>query len=349
MLNYRLNYPSVPRGIELVQSWMQQLAAPARYTLLQNPPVTEREMQIVKNWLRVPDSKSVVLPAPSSNTGLYCVLHNIRSSVRHIAVEPFTFPGFKMIAAEFGYQLHPVASDAEGILPDALRTLLAKGECKLVYLQPTIHNPTCSVMPLARRQAIAAVVEEFSDVYILEDDAYRFLHPSPPPSFLELLPNRTYHLFSLSKPLDPLLKAAFILHPEGTLPGIMNIIRLTTSGTSALCLKAGFHLMESGELAKLIKEKQHIAARLQEKMAQLFEGLRYSTFPNSFHIWLDTAKPDVLETLRVQHIDLPDGNDFSTSGNTTFTRIALGSCWDSDELVPQLEVIAKIVRKATLQ
>lgn len=347
MLNLRVNYPSIPKEMDYLQQYTQQLAAPEKYKLLHISPVAADEEQVLKNWLQVPESTAVVVPTPSSNSGLYCVLQALRKDMMHIAVEPFTFPGFKWSAASFDYQLHSLESDAEGVIPTSLHRMLAKGECKLVYLQPTIQNPTGTVMSLERRKAIIEVVRAFPDVYILEDDAYRFLHPDPPASFLQLLPEQTIHLFSLSKPFNPLLKAAFILHPRGILDGIANFIQLTSSGTSIFFLKAGFYLMENGDLTSIIREKQAIAAGWQQQMARLFDGLSYSTFPNSFHLWLDTGDNRLLTTLREQGMDLPSGADFSVAGDTTYTRIALGTCWNDERLLPGLETIASVLQAAT--
>jgi len=347
MLNLRVNYPSIPKEIEYLQQYTQQLMAPEKYKLLQSPPVTAEEEQVLKNWLQVPESTAVVVPTPSSNSGLYCVLQALRKDMAHIAVEPFTFPGFKWSAASLGYQLHSLESDAEGVVPASLHDILSKGECRLVYLQPTIQNPTGTVMSLERRKAIAEVISAFPDVYILEDDAYRFLYPDPPPGFLQLLPQQTIHLFSLSKPFNPLLKAAFILHPKGILDGIANFIQLTTSGTSVFFLKAGFYFMENGNLATIIREKQAIAAGWQQQMARLFDGLMYSTFPNSFHIWLDTRDNRLLTTLREQGLDLPSGADFSVTGDSTYTRIALGTCWNDERLLAALETIASVLHAGT--
>jgi len=301
---------------------------------------------IVERWLHARQGASNVVALPSANSGVYCVLAWFRGKSPAIACEPFTFPGFKMAASSLGYGLSPVESDEEGILPDALERLLQERNCKLVYLQPTVHNPTTSVMGLGRREALAEVVRRFHDVYILEDDAYRFLHPAPPPSFLQLIPERTLHVYSLSKAFNPLLKSAYLLHPEGVLQGIEDLVRLTTSGVSRLFVEFGLHLMKGPLLQDIIHEKQRVGQEWHNRCKAIFEGLHYRMFPGSFHMWLQVPLPaDLTRALYHRQIDVPEGADFAVTKADRFVRIALGTVWDQPGLSDALHTIAEAVRK----
>lgn len=349
MLNLRLNYPSVPREADVFQAYCEALTSEEKRDMLHPPYETlgSAGAGIVQQWLKAREGVSKIVPLPSSNTGLYCILTWFQGKTREIACEPFTFPGFKMAAASLGYAFHSIESDEEGILPEALqRHLQEKKDCKLVYLQPTIHNPTTSVMSLARREAIAGVVRSFSDVYILEDDAYRFLHPDPPPSFLQLLPEKTLHVYSLSKAFNPMLKSAYLLHPEGVLQGMDNLVRLTTSGISRLFIAFGLHLMEGGLLQEIIREKQRVGREWHAQCATIFEGLHYRMFPGSFHLWLQVPRPaELSRQLYGQQVDVPEGADFAITADDRYVRIALGAAWDEPALPAALNAIAEAVRK----
>ncbi|AWO02098.1 hypothetical protein DLD77_10525 [Chitinophaga alhagiae] len=348
MLNLRLNYPSIPREGDVFQAYCQALTD-ARKSDLLHPPyqaLSDAGARTVLQWLHAREGVSRIVPLPSANSGLYCILDWFRGKTPRIACEPFTFPGFKMAASHHGYELAPIASDDEGILPDALERCLQERDCKLVYLQPTVHNPTCSVMPLTRREAVANVIRRFSGVYILEDDAYRFLHPEPPPSFLQLLPEQTLHVYSLSKAFNPLLKSAYLLHPEGVLQGVDNIVRLTTSGVSLLFTAFGLELMNGQLLQDIIREKQAVGQAWHRRCEKIFDGLTYSMFPGSFHLWLQVPDPAALtRQLYTQQIDVPDGAEFAVGGNARYVRIALGTVWERPALPAALENIAELVRR----
>jgi Transcriptional regulators containing a DNA-binding HTH domain and an aminotransferase domain (MocR family) and their eukaryotic orthologs len=341
MLNLRVNYPSIPREMDVFLEYCKTINPSVASRLLHVPyqALDPSGEAIVFNWLRATPEHSQLISLPSGNNALYCVLSFFRSITEHIAIEPTTFPGFKMGAASMNYQFHIIATDEEGMLPEALAEHLKTGKSKLIYLQPTIHNPTCNVMSLARRQAIAEVVRAFEDVYILEDDAYRFLHPDPPPSFLTIFPERTMHVHSMSKPFNPMLRAAYLAAPKGLLQGIENLVQLTSSGTSQLFTDFSLYLMKGELLKGIIRDKQQAAQALQEKIRQIFNGLSYKTFPSSYHIWLK-ADPAITEQWKEKNIDIPPGAGFSLTDNSDHIRIALGMAWDQEELLPGLQTIA---------
>ncbi|PUZ22130.1 Aminotransferase class I and II [Chitinophaga costaii] len=358
MLNLRLNYPSVRLEMDVFQRYVATLPDPQKYALLQPPyPCpSPAEAAIVAHWLQLPaltwHTMSNMIALPSANSSLFCILSCFQSYAPGIAVEEVTFPGFRMIASHYGYPLAPIACDQEGMIPEALQACLQKGVCKMVYLQPTVQNPTGAVMSLERRQQIAEIVASFPGVYLLEDDAYRFLHPDPPPTFLQLLPARTIHVYGLSKPFNPFLKSAYIVYPKDTLAGIEKVVQISTSSPCALFHNFGLHLMQGDELKTIIREKQREGLRWHQRVAEALYNLEYTLFPGSFHIWLylgETITGSQLSAyLATQGIALPPGTDFSVTGADHHTRIALGAEWANAALMPALEQIAAIVRTGIL-
>lgn len=358
MLNLRVNYPSIPQEMDVFEKYTAGFTAPEKYNLLRTPlsfSVNAADAQAVCEWLKADyqliQQTSDVVTIPSANSALFCILNWFKEQEKEIGVESTTFPGFRACADYFGLQQGMIECDEEGIIPAALQQYLETGKSRLVYIQPTVHNPGCFVMPAERRKKIAEVVRAFKDVYLLEDDAYRFLHDNPPPSFLSLMPERTIHVYSLSKPFNPFLKSAYIIYPKTVLKGIENIIRLTTSSGCSLFNNFGLYLMKSGELAGLMAEKQRIAKGWQQQINSIFAGLTYNMFPGSFHIWLSLGQLDTYaftNFLRTKNIDVMDGVDFSLTGNRHHVRIALGSEWASPHLLPALELIGNTVRLETL-
>ena len=173
---------------------------------LKFPPVagSDSTRDIARKWMHLDDHVSDVVLANSGNHAITVILETLNPGVSGIITDAFTYPAFKHSALIRNISLHAAGSDSEGLTLAGIEEAYSRTGAKVLYLQPTIHNPTCTVMSLARRQSIADFVKA-KDLTIFEDDAYRFLHPSPPPSFLELLPSHTIHVNSLSKPFNPLL------------------------------------------------------------------------------------------------------------------------------------------------
>lgn len=120
------------------------------------------------------------------------------------AVQAFALVGARMVG---------VASDAEGMVPDALAAAIAQHHPKAVYLIPSFANPTGKTMSAARREAIADVLRP-TDVALVEDDPYGELafdgvHRTPIAA-LPGMAHRTLLLNSLSKVMAPGVRLGWI-------------------------------------------------------------------------------------------------------------------------------------------
>jgi DNA-binding transcriptional MocR family regulator len=89
-----------------------------------------------------------------------------------VAIEDLSYPGALRAARTMGRRLVPVAMDAAGLRPDALRRVLAAPKApRTLYLMPSLQNPTGATMDTPRREEIVAIAREH-DVTLIEDDVY---------------------------------------------------------------------------------------------------------------------------------------------------------------------------------
>ena len=120
------------------------------------------------------------------------------------AVQAFGLVGAHMIS---------VATDDEGIIPDALAAAIARHRPKAVYLVPSFSNPTGRAMSPERRAAVAGVLLP-TDVALIEDDPYgelRYDGPRLEPiASLPGMARRTLLLNSLSKVMAPGVRLGWI-------------------------------------------------------------------------------------------------------------------------------------------
>ena len=106
-----------------------------------------------------------------------------------------------------------VPMDAQGMRLDALETALIEQHPGLIYIAPTHHNPTGTVMPLHRRRQLLALAERY-DVPILEDAVYHELGyrgDAPPP--LKALDEKgiVLHASGFSKILLPGTRTGYLI------------------------------------------------------------------------------------------------------------------------------------------
>jgi 2-aminoadipate transaminase len=167
-----------------------------------------------------PDHVQVVT---GSQQGLDLVVRALVGPGRSVAVEEPTYLGFLQVTQFNGVTPVAVATDDDGLIPDALDATLATGEIDAIYVMPNFQNPTGRTTSLARREAILDLALRHG-VPVIEDDPYgelRFRGESLP-SLHALSLARTgdpeaspvIRLSTFSKILAPGLRVAWVVGPK---------------------------------------------------------------------------------------------------------------------------------------
>ncbi|TIV17696.1 MAG: aminotransferase class I/II-fold pyridoxal phosphate-dependent enzyme, partial [Mesorhizobium sp.] len=91
-----------------------------------------------------------------------------------ILADALTYPGLIALAGTTRRKLAAVLNDSDGMLPDDLEEAVRRHGARALYLNPTLQNPTASVMPESRRRELARMADKLG-LTIVEDDPYRRL------------------------------------------------------------------------------------------------------------------------------------------------------------------------------
>ena len=135
-----------------------------------------------------------------------------------IFVEEPTYYLVSQIFRDHGLRIVGVPSDANGLRIDALEAMLKDATVPrpaALYTIPTFQNPSGTVLPANRRQALVELAARHR-LIVLSDDVYQLLHygPTPPPpplvSFDSTPDGRVVSLGSFSKILGPGLRLGWI-------------------------------------------------------------------------------------------------------------------------------------------
>ncbi len=134
-----------------------------------------------------------------------------------VFTEEFTFPGALRYAELAGHPVHAVATDGEGLHPASLDRALAERARTttvrpVVYVTPTLQNPTSATMGGRRRREIVRVARRH-DAVIVEDDVYSLGPDRSAPALVDLAPDRTYYVTSASKALSPAVRVGVLRPP----------------------------------------------------------------------------------------------------------------------------------------
>jgi len=206
-----------------------------------------------------------------------------------VAVDALTYPGFKSVVALQGLDLASI-DGVQGIMDaDDLDRQCRLRPIKAVYLMPTVHNPLGSVMDEATRRRLVEVAQKH-DLLIIEDAAYAFLEPDPPPTFLALAPERTIHVGGFSKSIATGLRLGYVIAPPTHIDQLIEVIRATTWNAPALISGLVTGWIEDGTLAASEENRRRDGAERQRVCKTIFEGIPVVAHRNAGFAWLPLDK-----------------------------------------------------------
>ncbi|GGN22958.1 aminotransferase [Lentzea pudingi] len=134
-----------------------------------------------------------------------------------VAVEEPTYLAALQCFRMTGARIVSVASDADGLVPESLRSVVAREKPGLLYLVPTFANPTGRTLSASRRVEIAEIAAAH-DLWIVEDDPYgelRYRGSAVPP--VASVSDRTIYLGSFSKVGAPGMRLGWLRAPADLL------------------------------------------------------------------------------------------------------------------------------------
>lgn len=298
----------------------------------------------------LPCSEDTVLLAAGGQNALHAIFSAEFKAGDRLAVCAQVYPGLLALARRFGVNLLPIASDAEGMDPDALRQACAGGAVRGVYLVPTNDNPTTVTMPLPRRKAIAEVVERHN-LLLIEDDAYGWLPQHPLLPIAAYAPANSWAIASVSKVLTPGLRVAWLRAPDVAgawrLAADMHETAIMAPPLNAAVVTEWAH---SGMFHKLIDEVRAEACLRQEMARECLAPGSFKAQDYGYHLWVDI--PDDLDPRHIcdalRPYDLPaiPGDAFAadrSASSPAAMRVSIGGTIARDQLRRGLNLLSALI------
>jgi DNA-binding transcriptional MocR family regulator len=271
-----------------------------------------------------------------------------------IFTEQLTYPGIKALASLLHLTLHGLPLDEHGLRVDAFEAACrASSAAKVLYCVPTLHNPTASVMPEARRREIASVAERHH-VTIIEDDVYGVLPTDAPPPIASHAPEHSFYIASTSKSLSPGLRIGYLAAPAEAVDRAAAVIRTTTWEATPLMAEIVTTWIEDGTVDRILEWKREETAARQEMARGLLGGyFNDSSSQMSCHVWLQLPEPwrsaDFVAQARTRGVVVTPSEAFVAGRLTSAphaVRLCLGSPRSRQQLEKGLEILADILRDA---
>lgn len=262
-----------------------------------------------------------------------------------VATDTLTYPGFKSVAALQGLDLVPVQGRQGVMNPDDLDHQCRIRQIRAVYLMPTVHNSLGSVMDETTRYRLIEVARKH-DLLIIEDAAYAFLEPDPPPAFLALAPERTVHVGGFSKSIATGLRLGYIIAPDDHITGLIEAIRATTWNAPALISGLVTGWIEDGTLRESEETRRRDGAERQQICQTTLGDLTIVSHRNAGFAWLPLDKTvraePIVSQLKEEGISVSGAEPFATTAAVPQAlRLAFGGIPKRD-----LNAVLTIVRKS---
>lgn len=356
ILDLSMNIPPGPAGLSLpalIRSGIDGLLrrSSAEALLAYHPgPGSPAERAAGSAWLsatgdRLPVDRVVV--GSGAQALLAAVLLSQTREGDTIVTDALTYPGLKALARTTKRELAGVERDDQGMRPDYLEEAVRRHGARILYINPTMHNPSALVMPEARRRDLARVAGRLG-LLIIEDDPYSPLVSGPPPSFLSLAPERTIHVATMAKCVSPFLRTAFLVGPVAeAIEPIAEAIRGTTMMAPPLMTGLACEWIRNG-LAGEITAAVRVEAQARLEVARMILPRGFASAPSSLHLWYSLegrlSSLELADLARRRGLALSPAEEFSVMPDgAKGVRLALGAASSRERLEQGLRSLASIL------
>ncbi|CAN7674430.1 PLP-dependent aminotransferase family protein [Pseudoduganella sp. LjRoot289] len=321
-----------------------------------------------------------IVACPGAQCALAAMILALTRPGDVILAEPAVYPGLRAAAGQLDRQVVAVDVDAHGMRPDALEQACRKHQRQqrtcLIYLNPTLQNPTTHTMPEPRRREIAQTAIRCGAA-IIEDDPYWLLaggadtggvhadagtagaapwrgvaQHTPPAPLAQLAPRHVYYISTLSKCLAPGLRTAFIVVPDAQVrERFVLALRALVLMPSPLAGALVTQWIHDGAAQRLLAGVREEAQARQRLAAQILAGLRPPADAGAhdgIHLWLPLPDYwDSAELARAAHAEgltLIASDAFDSGAQPpNAIRISLGSIRERARLAGALRKLAHLL------
>ncbi|MCH5672502.1 aminotransferase-like domain-containing protein [Streptomyces gilvus] len=326
LVNMELNYPSAPGQSELLAPALAPLTRPDVLTdALRPAPAdgTARAREAASALLGLPGQ---VLFTGNARQAIAAALASLVRPGGRVGVEALTYPLVKEIAARIGVTLVPLATDGDGLLPDAVAAAHRSTPLSALYVQPTLHNPTSVTMSGARRRQVASVAVDL-DIPVVEDRIWSFLADGEEPLAVHA-PGLTHVVDGLSKRVAPGLTVGFLVVPPHRAEQVADVVRSGGWSAGRFALEAAVRWIEDGTVAGLVAAKREDARQRQRLVERWLGGFRVRCDPRAYYAWWDLPAPwraDTFTAAAAGHgIAVTPGPAFAVDPGRTPDAVRLG-------------------------
>lgn len=259
--------------------------------------------------------------------------------------------GFIGAAQVLGFTLKGLDVDEHGIRPEHFEDLCASERISALVCTPNLNNPTCTLMPEARRQAIARIAERYG-VHVVEDDVYGPLLAQRPPPISSLLPDLGLYCTSFTKSVMCGLRTGYLSVPRRLALRANSVLRVNSWMGAPLLAEVAARWVADGTAQALVRQQRQVLAPRQALVTALLEPLVRGQHAHGLSAWIeapDPWRPDALaQALRARGVAVSQPEPFMLPGGARpqAFRICVGADAPLAQVRTALATVAEVCAQA---
>ncbi|MEP1933085.1 MAG: PLP-dependent aminotransferase family protein [Roseibium sp.] len=302
------------------------------------------------NWQ--PDAGSIV-PTTGAQAAIMSIIAATTAPGDLVGFEELTYSSIARGASLSGRRPVEIARDEQGPLPEDLARVCAQKHPRILFLMPTMHNPTLGTMGEARRKEIVAIARQYN-LWIIEDEVYGSLRSTDLTPIAALAPERTFHVGSLSKSVTAGVRGGWVSSPISHAQRVYTAHKMLTGGISYLLAELSARLVLTGAADDFrLKTRGEIAARhafVQENLG----AYEIESAPDAPFFWLKVPEPWLSGTFKAaaaaSNVLIDDEDEFK-SGRSGIVhhriRVGFTNPITREETTKGLEVLKNLLQDNT--
>lgn len=312
--------------------------------------VFPRHRAIAVEWLRacgVEAAPSSVFLTNGATAGMTIALMTAAAPGSTVVTEEIGHHTLVPLASYLGLKLHGLPIDNEGVIPDALDRACRTTDVRALFVQPTVINPTATMMSAQRRGEIAEICHR-RNILIIENDVLGPLVEKRPKPLAAIAPERTLYVTTFTKCVVPGLRIGYLIVPDHLMPAAANRHLVTNWMATPLLAELATRWIEDGTSMQLVRWQREALRGRHRIATEMLRGINHCSHEDSLHVWLPLdaghAEEDFVSHARLQGVAIAPGASFFTNpeARKPAVRISLGST-TAGELRTGLKVVATLL------
>jgi DNA-binding transcriptional MocR family regulator len=312
--------------------------------------VFPRHRAVAVEWLRLcgidvsPQNISLTNGATAAMT---VALMSVAPPGSTVATEAIGHHTLVPLARYLGFNLEGLPIDGDGIVPEALDEACRHSDIRAVFVQPSVINPTATLMGSVRRAELAEVARRH-DIAIVESDVLGPLIEERPPPLAYFAPERTLYVTSFTKITVPGLRIGYLAAPDRYVAAVANRHLVSNWMATPMVAEIASKWVSDGTAMELVRWQRGALRRRQEIAAEVLGDIHYRAQRDGLHLWLelpdDRFEEGFVAQARLQGVAIAPGQSFRIAEAPwkPAVRISLGSTTEG-ELRAGLGVVTKLL------